>query len=386
MSAFPAACEPDADAREGLGGCPPGSRPVARAPGDYPVGWVAIGADAPRPTASHYFTGVDLPLAREYPDDLLGERTLDRGGLPHDPRARRDLLLRAALRFELGEPTRRGARLTIPVELENVGAGHRVPAGFSQEREIWVHLRVTDARGRVLYEVGRVDRDDEDLRDKRILRVATDPSRVDERGRPVGLFGADIADGPDVPQWSPPPSEGGTRFRGRGLINLQNGFLRCVRCIGVVTSDGRCEPGPDQGRTRADRFEDGAYDLDTGRCDSNLRGEAALFETYFPVGSLDASRGLPKAPDAIIDTRSAPPGIPIRYDYDLDVASARGPVRVEARLLFRAFPPFLIRAFVDDERAMDRLGRRPSGPSIDEQALRRLEVVELARASREIAP
>ena len=44
-----------------------------------------------------------------------------------------------------------------------VAAGHRIPGGFSQERELWVHLRVTDDRGRVLYEVGRVDRADDDL-------------------------------------------------------------------------------------------------------------------------------------------------------------------------------------------------------------------------------
>ena len=37
----------------------------------------------------------------------------------------------------------------ITIAIENVGAGHRVPAGFSQEREFWVHLRVTDADGRL---------------------------------------------------------------------------------------------------------------------------------------------------------------------------------------------------------------------------------------------
>jgi hypothetical protein len=248
-----------------------------------------------------------------------------------------------------------------------------------------VHLTVKDARGRVVYEVGRVDRDDEDLKDKTFLRVNTDPNAVDFQGRPVGLFGADVADGPDKQEWSPPTELGGTRFTGKGLINFQNGFLRCVTCIGEIAPDGSCQPGPGQGRTRADRFADGAYDLDTGACTSNLDARHQLFETYFPVGSLDASRGFISAPDAIIDTRSAPPGVPMSFTYVLDDRGASLPLTVEARLLFRAFPPFLIRAFIEYERAMARLGKRPSGPLMDDSMWDRIEVVELARRKVELS-
>jgi hypothetical protein len=37
--------------------------------------------------------------------------------------------------------------------LENVSTGHNLPSGFSQEREVWVELIVSDEEG-VLYEVG----------------------------------------------------------------------------------------------------------------------------------------------------------------------------------------------------------------------------------------
>jgi hypothetical protein len=53
---------------------------------------------------------------------------------------------------------------------------------------------------------------------------------------------------------------------------------------------------------------------------------------------------------------------------------------VEARLLFRAFPPYLIRAFAAYEAARDARGERPSGPQVDLAMLHRLDVVELARA------
>jgi eukaryotic-like serine/threonine-protein kinase len=381
LSSYPGVCVPGAGGTEpsaSLAGraCPTGTHFEPRDPGDLPSGYAAAAHGAERAIHPHYFSGVELPLTPEVDPALADERALDAAGLPLGVRARRDLLLAASVRLSLGAIERRGTRFEIPLTVENVGAGHRVPAGFSQERELWLELSVRDPGGRVLYEVGRLERADDDLRDKRMLRVATEAVSFDAAGRPLGLFGADVADGPDVPLWDPPPELGGTSFRGRGLVNFQNGFLRCVRCIGRIDASGRCQPLPGQEAARADRYADGEYDQDTGACGSNLTGRAALFETYFPVGSLDASRGLLKAPDAIIDTRSLPPATPVTYRYELDLAASR--VRVTARLLFRAFPPYLIRAFAAYEASMAARGAR-SRPLVTEAALDRLDVVELAR-------
>ncbi|MBX7083169.1 MAG: hypothetical protein K1X88_28440, partial [Nannocystaceae bacterium] len=395
MSAFPGVCEPASDADATLAqlaagatalarACPSGTRFVPRAPGEAPQGTVATASGGLTEVAPHYFSGVDVPLADAFPQTLVDDPTLDAFGIPRGAKQRRDLLLGRTFRFALEDVTRRGGRVEIPVVLVNVGAGHRVPAGFSQEREFWVHLVVRDAGGRVLYEVGRVDRDDEDLRDKLFRSINVDDGLLDAQGRPQGLFGADIVDGPDVPLWSPSPLTGATDVRGRGLINLQNGFLRCVTCIGEIDGAGRCQPGVGQGFHRADRFADGVYDPDTGACSSNLVGDEAFYETFFPVGSLDATRGVFKAPDAIIDTRSAPPNVPLRFTYELDLDAA-GPLSVEARLLFRAFPPYLVRAFADYEARMDARGLRPrSGPLVTRAMLERLEVVELHRVRLEI--
>jgi hypothetical protein len=381
LSTFPGVCapEPGAPARDG---CPPGTRFESRAPGTLADGFVATNSEQPAPHHPHYFTGVEVPLDPRHALPAARENAVDAASLPLDPRARRDLLLASAVSLEIAPLVRRGSRLSVPIRIENVGAGHRVPAGFSQERELWVELSVRDARGRVLYQVGRVARPDEDLRDKVFTRVTSDDRSLDAQGRPLGLFGADVSDGPDVPRWSPPPELGGTRFRGRGLVNFQNGFLRCVSCIGRIGADGHCEALPGQEGSRAARFEDAPYDQDTGECRSNLTGREALFETFFPVGALDARRGILKAPDAIIDTRSLAPEEPVEYVYELDVGDAAGPLDVEARLLFRAFPPFLLRAFIEYERLQDARGKRPSGPLIDERALERLDIVEVRRASR----
>ncbi len=391
MSLYPGVCVPGAarGEQDPLGGasCPSGTHFEARRAGERGDARATGERGA---AVSHYFTSVDIPLTPSYPDAFVDDRSLDAFGLPVGLRGRRDMLLRKAFTFALGEARAVGGRLEIPVQIENTGAGHRVPAGFSQEREIWVELTVKDVRGNVVYEVGGIDRDDADLRDKIFTRVNTSDTLTDGRGRPLGVFGADVVDGPDVPAWSP---EGGgfgavsparlrgvTRFRGRGLINLQNGFLRCVRCIGIVDGEGRCLAAPGQEGTRAARFDDGAYDPDTGECRSNLSNGFELFETYFPVGALDADRGTLKAPDAIIDTRSAPPNVPLVYTYTLDTNGRQGPFTVDARLRFRSFPPFLVKAFADYEARKAAEGLRPSGPQVTRDMLRRIEVVDLASA------
>lgn len=383
MSRFPGVCVPGPGDQ---GGCPAGSHFVAVEPGSYGQGPRAVGSEPTGRVSPHYFSGVDVPLAPEFPEDLIDEASVDTMGIPLGARQRRDLLLARSIRMTLSRPVVRAGLLEVPVSFENVGAGHRIPAGFSQERELWLHLRITDDRGRLVYEVGRVERGDEDLHDKRFLRVTTDPRLSDPQGRPLGLFGADVVDGHDVPRWSPDPGLGGTEFRGSGLVNFQNGFLRCVVCLGTIDREGRCQALPGQEGARADRYADGDYDIDTGRCNSNLSGTHALFETYFPVGSLDAQRGVLKAPDAIIDTRSLPPEVPVRYVYALPLRGTAASYRVEARLLFRAFPPFLLRAFSEYEQRQSLAGLRPKGPLIDARALERLEVVEVARAESQLRP
>lgn len=355
--------------------CPDGTRFSPVEPGVRPSGRASVSSDAAGPISSHAFAGVDVPLSQLFPEGLVDDPGLDAHGSPRGILQRRDLLLGSTFRFELDEPQRRGANIQIPITIENIGAGHKVPAGFSQEREIWIHLTVTDRDGRVVYEVGRIDDPAENLRDKRFVRVNVDDRNVDGQGRPLGMFGADIIDGPDVPQWE---EVGRNRFAGRGLVNLQNGFQRCVTCIGRIDERGRCQPGPGQGRNRSDRFADGAYDLDTGECSSNLEGEEKFLEVYFPVSGLDSGRGLTKGPDAIIDERSAVAGEPQQYTYELGAPS--GPLKIRARLMFRAFPPFLIEAFADYEALQSARGLRPSGPLVTRETLERLEAVELAVA------
>jgi hypothetical protein len=395
MSLYPGVCVRDAKDGKADGsrdGCPVGFHFEKRLPGERARGMVASSSTEPTRLSSHWFTSVDVPLASEYPNGWMTEPGLDPSGVSLGLEVRREQLLRHAFTFKIDTGSRRGPLVEIPIEIENTGAGHRVPAGFSQEREIWVEMTVRDGRGDVVYEVGKIASDEADLRDKVFVRTTTRDDNLivaatgsrESRGKPQGVFGADVVDGPDVQQWSPNPTFGGTRFRGKGLINMQNGFLRCVKCIGVIDAAGRCLAAPGQGKTRADRFDDGVYDIDTGECRSNLSGSNAFFETYFPVGALDADRGVAKAPDAILDQRSAPPGVRIRYTYELELPGRSGPFSVTARLRFRPFPPFLLRAFAEYEARKAAQGQRPSGPQVTATMFARNHPVDLADASAKI--
>ena len=45
----------------------------------------------------------------------------------------------------------------IQVTVNNVGAGHYLPTGLSEVREMWLEVKVKDALGRVLLHSGKVD-------------------------------------------------------------------------------------------------------------------------------------------------------------------------------------------------------------------------------------
>jgi hypothetical protein len=57
---------------------------------------------------------------------------------------------------------------------------------------------------------------------------------------------------------------------------------------------------------------------------------------------------------------------------------------VRAKLRFRPFPPFLLRAFADYEARKAAAGLRPSGAQLTASMLRRNHPIDLAEASTTI--
>jgi len=49
--------------------------------------------------------------------------------------------------------------LAVTVALTNVGAGHAIPTSITEMRQVWIDLRVTDAKGAEVFRSGAVDGD-----------------------------------------------------------------------------------------------------------------------------------------------------------------------------------------------------------------------------------
>ncbi|MFN3467854.1 MAG: multiheme c-type cytochrome, partial [Candidatus Brocadiales bacterium] len=67
--------------------------------------------------------------------------------------------LKNAARVELITPNdvKPGELLRFRVIVENVGAGHYIPTGLTEVRQMWLDVTVTDAEGKVAYRSGEVD-------------------------------------------------------------------------------------------------------------------------------------------------------------------------------------------------------------------------------------
>ena len=262
----------------------------AKPPGSYAYNIVSVypkvSPRSVRVVSTHYFTGVDVALIEGFPgQDSVGTGSY---GLPIGQADRRDQLLKAAATMVVNVPENvtPGGILSVAVDVTNVGAGHRIPSGFSQERQMWIELTVTSASGNDIYRSGYlVDSvhpetgemipdgklDDEDLQN---YTVELDPGAGNNTG---------MTPGPDYNQ----------RRKGvnLGIVNFGNEFI--------------------------------SYDDTTGE---------------------EVEEFLPFAAEHMNNTISIPPLETRTSTYDIHLpAYVKGPVTVKARLLFRAFPPRFLR-------------------------------------------
>lgn len=92
-----------------------------------------------------------LGLLSKYMVELgIADKTTEAGF--NEKIAQTQSLLQSAVDFTLSQ-TLVGSTLTIPVEITN-NAGHKLPSSFPSRR-IWVHLKVTDSTGQVVFESGK---------------------------------------------------------------------------------------------------------------------------------------------------------------------------------------------------------------------------------------
>lgn len=72
--------------------------------------------------------------------------------------ARAMLKTAAELSFEsLPERVKPGSMQRVSVRVANTGAGHKLPTGFPEGREIWLDFTVTDGRGKTIFRLGKIE-------------------------------------------------------------------------------------------------------------------------------------------------------------------------------------------------------------------------------------
>jgi hypothetical protein len=94
---------------------------------------------------AHTFTGANVTLHRYFKEEEKVGRVTK-------------MLKSAAIIKFVDEPetVKAGETLVIRVKVENVGAGHKLPTGFPEGREVWIDFQVRDGEGNELYRLGEV--------------------------------------------------------------------------------------------------------------------------------------------------------------------------------------------------------------------------------------
>ena len=244
-----------------------------------------------REHANHNFTAVSIALHDDPNVPQVDSFDVDNDGVIQTQEERRESMLKAACTLIIGNTTTKKLQndmesIRIHLDITNVGAGHDVPSGFSQEREMWVELTLRDEAGTVLYRSGYLEdtphqstgemQADGRLHDEDLLHRSYD---IDP-----DTLGGTIGDGPDADQ-----RPNGTNL---GLAYFNNDFEY--------------------------------IDPDTG--------EISIVLTPFHANHVNNDRAI-----AAFETRE------VLYDIPVDPNSITGNIQVEARLLFRAFPPKFLR-------------------------------------------
>ncbi|HIH75440.1 MAG TPA: cytochrome c family protein [Methanosarcina sp.] len=94
---------------------------------------------------THYFVG-----ANAFVTDIMGEGR-------HENRAIEYLQRAAELEVTAPDSAEPGENVEVEVKITNVGAGHKIPTGVTEDREMWLELTVKDSEGRILYNSGALD-------------------------------------------------------------------------------------------------------------------------------------------------------------------------------------------------------------------------------------
>lgn len=266
----------------------------------------------PRTLRSHRFVAVDYPL--------------DNPVIRDESRAEREALLSRAGTLSLDESKLKvtGTSVAFEVSLQNTGTGHNFPGGFAFVRQMWMEVTLLDAQNRVVTSSGRLLRPSDDLCDGSIIDDQDNPMRE----HVVGCTATD-----------------------RQLVSFQQMLVDKIELLRDAAGTVQLDPRGEAKLRRA----------------PGSKETVVQFLTGGPVPRVRPSTGKSTPPLATGEQRSFP--------YSFDVPNGSGAQRVVVRLLFRALPPYFLRALSASQTVGD--GEKLSS------FLGNLEINEMARVQAE---
>jgi hypothetical protein len=262
----------------------------------------------PRTLRSHRFVAVDYPI--------------DNPAVRDATRAEREALLSRAgtLSLDAAKLKVTGSNVAFEVSLQNSGTGHNFPGGFAFVRQMWLEVTLLDGQNKVVGSSGQLIQPSDDLCDSSILDDPENPMRQH-------LVGCTASD--------------------RQLVSFQQMLVDKIELLrdpaGTVQLDPRGQPK----LRRAPGSKEAIVQFLTGG----------------PVPRVRPSTGKPTPPLLIGEQRSFP--------YSFELPSGSAPRRVVVRLLFRALPPYFMRALSQSQTSRD-------GPKLS-AFVGNLEINEMAR-------
>ncbi|HET9956138.1 MAG TPA: multiheme c-type cytochrome [Polyangiaceae bacterium] len=237
---------------------------------------------------------------------------LDEPALRDAHRPARTALLQQAAKLSVvaGSVSFVDGRAQVRLAVANTGVGHNLPGGFAFVRQMWIELQVLDSAGRVAAQTGTLRRSSDDLCDAELLRDANPL-----RGFAVGCLKPD-----------------------ESLVNFQQLLLDRIE----FTRDGG-------GRAVVTRPP----------------GAVEVVVQHLTSGSVPRVRPFDRRP-----TPPLSPGESRTFDFSLELPSGTTPAQLRARLLFRAVPPYFLRALEAQQQPED-------GPPLS-RWIDQIEIVEMA--------
>lgn len=109
----------------------------------------ASGAPKRSHISLHYFEG-----ANTFVTDILGEET-------HRKRAIERLKKAATMDVKSPVNASKNESVSVEISVTNSGAGHKIPSGVSEIRQMWMMVSVTDDNGKHIYQSGSINNQDD---------------------------------------------------------------------------------------------------------------------------------------------------------------------------------------------------------------------------------